>query len=132
VGLMPLNWKDNYWQREGDDGIRSWKVFLKTDVRNILLAMFDDSYKIISYIIKNESKIYNKYKQAGKLYMLDPDGNYHYEYLGPSTPTEITKKAKDSSEESYTIYCPQTTVTFLVNKMGSVIDSYQGRRENEN
>ena len=129
---MSLNWKDNYWQREGDDGIRSWKVFLKTDVRNILVAMFDDSYKTISYIIKNETKIYNKYNTAGKLYMLDPDGKYHYEYLGPTELVEMTSKAKDSIEPCYTIYCPETTVTFLVNKAGRVIDSYQGRHEHGN
>ena len=129
--LSNIKWDSNYWLKDSEEN-KSWKVYLKTEFRNILVAMFDDSYPTISYMIKNEKKIFNKYNKAGRLYAKDPNGNYYYEYLGPSLSllSEIPTKAKQSGETLYTIYCPQTTVTFLVNKIGRVIDSYQGRNPN--
>ena len=127
--LSNIKWDTNYWFKEKEEN-KAWKVYLKTEIRNILVAMFDDSYPTISYMIKNETKIYNKYNHAGRLYAKDPNGNYFYEYLGPSLPDDLTKKAKESGQALFTIYCPQTTVTFLVNKEGRVEDSYQGRNKN--
>jgi len=126
---MPLNWQTNYWAREGDDSEENWKVYLKTDVRNILVSIFDDYRKAVSFMINNEAEIYRNYHHMGNLYMLDSSGNYHYEYLGKTLLADLPLRLTKSVRNIFTIYCPETTVTFLVDKSGYVEHSFQGKKE---
>jgi len=121
---MTLNWQTNYWEREVPE---TWRVYLKTDLRNILVSIFDEFKKAMNYMINNERDIYKGYKYIGKLYMVEPAGNYNYEYHGVPLLADLPPALKGKS--LFKFYCPQTKVTFIVDRDGNIEHSFQGNEK---
>ena len=121
---MTLNWQTNYWEKEVPE---TWRVYLKTDLRNILVSIFDEYKKAMNYMINNEKEIYKNYKHIGKLYMVEPAGNYNYEYRGASLLADLPPALKGKS--LFTFYCPQTKVTFISDRDGHIEHSFQGNEK---